>query len=45
MSGTFHLYKGCLLLQKESATPLIAEKALNEISHPDEMALSRWIMH
>ena len=45
MSGTFHLYKCCLLLQKEGATPLIAEKAFNEISHPYEMVLSKLIMH
>ena len=45
MSGTFHLYKCCLLLQKEGATPLIAKNALIESSHPDEMVLSKLIMH
>ena len=43
--GTFHMYKFWLLLQKEGATPLIAENAINEICHPDEMVLSKLIMY
>ena len=43
--GVFHLYKYCVLLHEEGATPLIAEKALNQISHPDEMVLNKLIMH
>ena len=43
--GMFHLYKCCLLLHEGGATPLIAKNALIEISHPDEMVLSKLIMH
>ena len=45
MGGSFQLSKCCLLLQEEGATPSIAKNALNEISHPDEMVLSKLIMH
>ena len=39
------MYKCCLLLQKEGATPLIAKNALEEISLSDEMVLSKLIMY
>ena len=45
MYGTCHLYKCCLFLQKEGATPLIANNVPNEISHPNEMILDKSIMH
>ena len=45
MSGTFHFYKCCLLLQKEGATPLIAKNALIEIGHTVEMVWSKLITH